>query len=311
MLMTTSALPVAPEILNEIFKHSERFARIEVPPELRGLEHLLPVRGRLGSLETLTLPAFSRETAPKLTVFAAAPRLHTLLLNEVRDPDLILGLPVHQIRKSVVGYAHRGICRKLHENLPSVADLTIVLARPSSLHSVDSNLSPELPPPHRATRKFVLHCENDPLDVLGYLNMPLLSHLELLSRSMRPRPLELRPAVAEFFNRSRCALHKLVLSGIHASVVELVAVLHAVPTLRSLTMSRMTSSAVCDHLFRALIASDSDQKLYTNDARVPSRCSEPLRRTENYRSGTPRPSGRAAGSSPVFGFACLEFEAGL
>ncbi|KAK7023250.1 hypothetical protein R3P38DRAFT_1102414 [Favolaschia claudopus] len=241
------------EIIEEVLKHTERWAHIDLTTNAGLLRQLCPARHRLESLAALTiLPSDSYEYLVQYPseLFAEAPILRTLRVTKLPDsPSAVPILPWSQITQLCIHVDWAG-------GPPSTGAYYYMLSQATNLHEYDVYLPYATEPgPHPiishhlkemcvyGPSEWSLHDEK--VDVLNHSTAPALEKLALVHCT-------LTSAVPSFLDRSSAQLQTLEMDGASVRAVDLISLLRMVPTVKRLVLRKLLPNAVTDLVIQSL-----------------------------------------------------------
>ncbi|KAK7051950.1 hypothetical protein R3P38DRAFT_3172274 [Favolaschia claudopus] len=232
------------ETIEEVLKHTERWAHIDLTTNAGLLRQLSPARHRLESLDTLTiLHSDSYEYLQQYPseLFAEPPMLRTLRVTKLPDsPSAVPILPWSQLTQLCIHVDWAG-------GPPSTGAYYYMLSQATNLREYDVYLPYATEPgPHPIISHHLKEmCVTMKVDVLNHSTAPALEKLALVHCT-------LTSAVPSFLDRSSAQLQTLEMDGASVRAVDLVSLLRMVPTVRRLVLRKLLPNAVTNLVLQSL-----------------------------------------------------------
>ncbi|KAJ7722436.1 hypothetical protein DFH07DRAFT_288186 [Mycena maculata] len=180
-----------------------------------------------------------------------APKLREISFHYLSTVDKLLPLPFHQIQELSIASASGEACDLLLGVFSNLQTLIIGTSEQIYWHT--------LPPPQarEAVRKLVLRGDDarrhSAMDVLNVMNLPNLQELQLLDFAN----LDI-PSVVSHVQRSGSQIATLCLRNTQIRGKDLLDLLRALPTVETLTMTKLIPNAITDTVLKALISAPHD-----------------------------------------------------
>ncbi|KAJ7078778.1 hypothetical protein C8R44DRAFT_992668 [Mycena epipterygia] len=245
LLMCITAPPfrnmdqVDQRIVNELLQVSERWSVVDLQMSYRFLPLLSSVRGRLPTLDSLSLHFESYSPIEDLDIFYIAPKLHRLSLHGLK---FIPQLPRHQVEEL-----------NLHDSIiPTLIRLASFFPNLVRLSLAGSPSLPSTPNPDAVlnSSEFVSRGPVS-MPVLHYISAPQLSHLHIQNEIVK---WQIRP-FGDFLTRSGCVLTSMIIANVILHATDLLELFPLIPAVETLTVLHLRPNALLDTVMRALLCS--------------------------------------------------------
>ncbi|KAJ7176916.1 hypothetical protein C8R46DRAFT_1246095 [Mycena filopes] len=241
------------DILNELMKSAERWGQISILLQNSlQIELFTPVRARLHSLHSLQISSEREIFGPPTRIFEGAPQLRTLRLGGAATLRS-LSIPTHQIDRLSLVASYAEPCYDALSACPNVRDFS----------TLDCHTDPfAVATPHRCPEltKFTVDGAGTRRNMMGVFNRLTAPNLEAL-RIIGWMQWSTASAVVPFIRRSAAPLRELELTYTPIGAENLLALLHATPSLKALRLIGLPPDSITDSLIYRLTPASSAELL--------------------------------------------------
>lgn len=244
-------------VVEEFLGHAERWVHVALHLQLLSL--FSSIQHQLPNLQTIAFLG-SPDNARESKIFENAPKLRFLSMERMRDLTELPTLPWHQlIQASLNSLDKWTVTTEVLALAPNLCSIIITDGPPLDERGWFPPPIP-IPPPSSGLRKIVLLGKDAKQQavtkVLNAINTSHLSQMFLVKCAGWHGP-----SIPALIERSGCCLETLMLQESQLRPTELLALLSAIPTLRTLALVHNTPSTVTNIVLNALIQSDGEAGL--------------------------------------------------